>query len=205
MPDSDTAALLMLVSNTASTVSNTFKILEVAKKTSEKIDKYNFMAMRRYFIARRIQQHARDLIEAQKMKPKNLQQMNQVLIRLKMDLRGLKDSIDQIGRDVYHTENFVDTYWDRLEVAFRDEKEANAQEIISASEGTSAKHLQNTAMNTAFSSKMLAKMRRDQLAYQKLDLALKKDHAKNSLRKDQFYKDWIGLNRAKGIEGGYFE
>ena len=39
MPDSDTAALIMLVSNTASTVSNTLKILEVAKKASDKIDK----------------------------------------------------------------------------------------------------------------------------------------------------------------------
>lgn len=205
MPDSDTAALFMLVSNTASTVSNTLKILEVAKKTSEKIDKYNFMAMRRYFIARRIQQHARDLVEAQKMKPQNLQQMNQVLIRLKMNLRGLKDSIDQIGRDIYHTENFVDSYWERLEVAFSDEKEANAQEIASASEGSSAKHIQNTAMNTAFSSKMLAKMRRDHLAYQKLNLSLKKDQAKHSLQKDQFYKDWIGLNKDDALEGGSLE
>lgn len=191
----------MLFSNTASTVSNTLKILEVAKKTSEQIDKYNFMAMRRYFIARRIQQHARDLAEAQKMRPQDLQQMNQMLIRLKMDLRGLKDSINQIGRDVYHTENFVDTYWERLEVAFNDEKEANAQEVVSASEGTSAKHLQNTAMNTAFTSKMLAKMRRDQLAYQKLDLALKGNQAKYSLQKDQFYKDWIGLNKVDDKEG----
>ena len=75
MPDSDTAALVMLVSNTASTVSNTLKILEVAKKTSDQIDKYNFIAMRRYFIARRIEQHVNDIAEANKMKPKNLQEL----------------------------------------------------------------------------------------------------------------------------------
>ena len=64
MPDSDTAALVMLVSNTASTVSNTLKILEVAKKTSDQIDKYNFIAMRRFFTARRIEQHVKDIISA---------------------------------------------------------------------------------------------------------------------------------------------
>ncbi len=63
IPDADTAALISLVSNTASTVTNTMKILEVAKETSDQIDKYNFLAMRRYFVARRIEQHVRDIAE----------------------------------------------------------------------------------------------------------------------------------------------
>ena len=72
VPDSDTAVLVSLVSNTASTVSNTLKILEVAKETSQKMDEYNFLAMRRYFIARRVEQHANDMAKISKMKPKKL-------------------------------------------------------------------------------------------------------------------------------------
>ena len=112
MPDSDTAALIMLVSNTASTVSNTLKILEVAKKTSDQIDKYNFIAMRRFFIARRIEHHVRDIIETKKMKPKGLREINQVLLRLKLNLKDLKSNIDFLAKDVFQAEDFIDRYWE---------------------------------------------------------------------------------------------
>ena len=48
------------------------------------------------------------------------------------------------------------------------------QEISSASEGGTSKHVQNTAMNTALSGKVLTKIRKDNLEYQKIDLDLKK-------------------------------
>ena len=205
IPDSDTASLIMLVSNTASTVTNTLKILEVAKKTSDKIDKYNFIAMRRYFIARRIEQHVRDIIEAKKMKPKGLKEINQVMLRLKLNLKGLKTNIDFMAKDVFEAEDFVNRYWDKVANSMEDEQEAHNQELLSASEGSMSKHVQNTAMNTALSSKVMTKMRRDNLDYQRVDLSLKKSVSVEKLRREDFYRSWIGVNKSVdptlGVEG----
>lgn len=197
MPDSDTAALVMLVSNTASTVSNTFKILEVAKKTSDQLDKYNFIAMRRYFIARRVEQHVRDIAEANKLKPKNLQELNQVMLRLKLNLQGLKSNIDFIAKDLLEVQGFTDRYWEKVVNSMEDEREVSNQELMSASEGSISKHSQNTAMNTALNGKILSKIRRDNLEYQKIDLGLKKSQAVEKLRREEFYKNWIGVGGDK--------
>ena len=193
LPDSDTAALVMLVSNTASTVTNTMKILEVAKKTSDQIDKYNFIAMRRFFIARRIEQHVQDLIATKKMRPKGLAEINQVLLHLKINLQELKSNIDFMAKDIFETENFVDRYFGKVENAFADEEEAHNQELNSASEGEMVKHVQNTAMNTALQAKILSKVRRDNLEYQAVDLSLKKSEAVEAVRREEFYKKWIGI------------
>ncbi|HLE12834.1 MAG: hypothetical protein A2504_00365 [Bdellovibrionales bacterium RIFOXYD12_FULL_39_22] len=198
MPDSDTAALVALVSNTASTVSNTLKILEVAEKTSEQIDKYNFLAMRRYFVARRIEQHVQDIIEVGKMRPKDLNELNQAMMRLKINLRGLKTNIDYIAKDVYAADDFTARYWDKVSNSMGDEKESEQQEIMSADEGQMSKHVQNTAMNTALSANILAKTRRDNIEYQKIDIALKKDAALERLRSEVFYRDWLGINNDLG-------
>lgn len=201
LPDSDTAALIMLVSNTASTVTNTMKILEVAKKTSDQVDKYNFIAMRRFFIARRIEQHVQDLIAAKKMKPKGLAEINQVLLHLKINLQELKSNIDFLGKDIFETENFVDRYFGKVENAMIDEGEANNQELNSASEGEMVKHVQNTAMNTALQAKILSKVRRDNLEYQAVDISLKKSEAIEAVRREEFYKKWIGLEPVNSLTG----
>lgn len=198
LPDSDTAALVMLVSNTASTVTNTMKILEVAKKASDQVDKFNFIAMRRFFIARRIEQHVQDLIATKKMKPKGLAEINQVLLHLKINLQGLKSNIDFMAKDIFETENFVDRYFDKVENAMVDEEEVHNQELNSASEGEMVKHVQNTAMNTALSGKILSKIRRDNLEYQAVDISLKKSEAVEAVRREEFYKKWIGLTSDSG-------
>lgn len=194
-PDSDTALLVSLVSNTASTVSNTLKILEVAQETSDQIDKYNFLAMRRYFIARRIAQHANDIAMASKMKPKDLRELNQVMLRLKNNLRGLKSNIDFMAMDLLEAERFTENYMEKIANSMVDEKEAHNQELLSASEGKMSKHVQNTAMNTAMSTKVLTKIRRDNLEYQKTDIALKKGDLTEELRREEFYKKWLGVNK----------
>ena len=193
LPDSDTAALVMLVSNTASTVTNTLKILEVAKKTSDQVDKYNFIAMRRFFMARRIEQHVQDLLATKKMKPRGLAEINQVLLHLKINLQGLKSSIDFMARDIFETENFVDRYYEKVENAMNDEQEVNSHELSSASEGVMVKHVQNTAMNTALTGKILSKIRRDNLEYQTIDISLKKSEAVEAVRREEFYKKWSGI------------
>ncbi|MBT4789942.1 MAG: hypothetical protein HON90_00095 [Halobacteriovoraceae bacterium] len=194
VPDSDTAILISLVSNTASTVSNTLKILEVAKKTSDQIDKYNFLAMRRYFIARRIEQHANDIAIVSKMKTKDLRGLNQVMLRLKNNLRGLKSNIDFMAMDMFEAEKFTQSYLDKISNSFSDEKEAHNQELQSASEGNMSKHVQNTAMNTAMSTKVLTKIRRDNIEYQNMQVGLKKGELTEKLRREEFYKKWLGVD-----------
>ena len=196
LPDSDTAALIALVSNTASTVTNTLKILEVAKETSAQVDRYNYIAMRRFYIARRIEQHVRDIAETQKISTSGLADLNQVLLRLKMNLQGLKSNIDFAARDVFMAQNFVDRSWEKLTNSMEDEQEAHQQELSSASDGSMAKQVQNTAMNTALSAKILAKKRRDDLDYQRVDLALKKNDQLETLRREDFYKNWLGINQS---------
>jgi hypothetical protein len=171
------------------------KILEVAKKTSDQIDKYNFIAMRRYFIARRIEQHARDIMAVKKMKPRGLEQINQVMLSLKLNLQGLKSNIDFLAKDVLEAQDFVDRHWEKLANSIQDEKEAHNQELVSASEGVMSKHVQNTAMNTALTNKAITKLRRDNLEYQKIDLGIKKSNAVEGLRREEFYRNWIGLRK----------
>ena len=55
--------------------------------------------------------------------------------------------------------------------------------------------MQNTAINTALNSKILAKMRRDNLEYQKIDIALKRSQALEDLRKKEFYKSWLDISK----------
>ena len=193
MPDSDTVALIHLVSNTAATVSNTLKILEVAEETSSQIDKYNFLAMRRYFIARRIEQHVNDIVAASKLKPKDLRELNHVMLTLKMNLKGLKSNIDYMAKDLYEAENFVDSFYAKVVNSLEDEREAHNQELVSASEGNMSKHVQNTAMNTAMSTKILSKIRRDSLEYQKHAITIQKGDLTEKLRREHFYKKWLEI------------
>lgn len=153
--------------------------------------------MRRFYIARRIEQHARDIVETNKMSPDGLKEINQVLLRLKISLRDLKNNIDYLAQDIYEVENFVDRYWDKVSNSSADEQEAHNHSLSSASEGSMSKHVQNTAMNTALNGKILSKIRRDNLEYQKNDLGLKKGSALEELRREQHYRDWIGLPEEK--------
>ena len=201
MPDSDTAALVMLVSNTASTVSNTLKILEVAKKTSQKIDKYNNMAMRRFFIARRIEHHVQDILATQKMRPKGLKEINRAMLRLKTNLRNLKSNLDLLAKDIVAAQDFMERHNEKMATALRDEQEINQQEITSAGEGSVGKHTQNTAINTALSGKVLSQMRRDNLDYQKTDLQLKNSANLEKIRNEEIYRKWLQLHTEEdGLE-----
>ena len=164
-----------------------------------KIDKYNFMAMRRYFIARRIEQHIQDIADAKRMKPKELAELNRVLLRLKLNLKGLKSSMDFLGKDIFAVEDFTAKYWSKVTNAMKDEQESHDQAILSAS--SSANPAQNTAMNTALNGKILSKIRRDSLEYQKINLEIKKNETVSKLRDEQHYRDWIGINDMEETQG----
>ena len=189
--DQDTAALVQLVSNSASTVSNTMDILKVARKTGQKIDYYNNLALRQYFKARRTEQNILDLAETAKMRPRSLRELNGELLKLKANIRGLKDTIDSVALDIWQVDNFTERQWEKLANSKRDEQEFYGQELQSANEGPTKNHIQNTAMNTAMSGKVLTKMRRDNLEYQRIDLRMKRNAAAERLRQQQAYEEWL--------------
>ncbi|MEX1099192.1 MAG: hypothetical protein WEB87_02130, partial [Bacteriovoracaceae bacterium] len=168
-----------------------------AKETSSQLDKYNRLAMRRYFVARRIEQHANDISQAGKMNPKNLKELNRAMLSLKLNLKSLKSNMDFIAKDVFEAEDFTSRYWEKITNSVEDENEAHNQEILSASEGSMSAHVQNTAMNTAMSTKVLAKIRRDNIEYQKNDIALKKGEAIERLRQEEHYRSWLGIENHK--------
>ena len=188
---SETALLLQLASNTTATVTHTLDILNVARETGEKIDHYHTLAVRRWYAARRLEQHIRDMADIARMRPKNLREINRELSRLKTNLRGLKDVIDELAMDIWRVEDYTARYWDKITNSKVDEAEINAQELLSSGGGPSKRHVQNTAINTAMNGKILNKIRRDGLEYQKIDLGMKRTAASRELRRRQFYREWL--------------
>ena len=196
-PDSDTAALIMLVSHTAATVSNTLKILEVAKETSHKLDEFNRMAERKLFLARRIKRHAQTLKEMRRIRPRSLEELNRELLRLKGNLRELQSGIEAVGKEIVAAQDFGERHALKIDSSKEDIFEAQKRETAGAGSGTVAGYAQHTAMNTALSSSVLAQMRRDQLDYQRVSIGLQKSEAIERLRRDEFYKNWLGLGDEK--------
>ena len=193
LPDSDTAALVALVSNTSSTVAHTLELLNVAKDTRERIEHFNNLATRRLYLARRLEQHARDMAAIKKMRPQNLKEFNHALSSLKSNLMSLESSLDSMGKETVQAQKVAGDYERKRQNALGDEREVQLQEISSAGAGKSSYHIQNTAMNTALNGKILSKIRRDQLDYQQALLGLKKGEAVEKLRQDEFYKNWMRI------------
>ena len=187
----DAALLVQVASSTASTVTNTLDILEVAKKTGEKIDHYNTLAVRQLYKARRLERHVRDMAMITSMEPADLRELNRELSRLKTGIRGLRDTVDAIALDVRNANGFARRHRDKVANSKQDETDINTQELLSADGGPSGNHIQNTAINTALTGKVLNKMRRDNLEYQKIDLAIKRNNSVRELRRQQFYKEWL--------------
>ena len=192
LPDSDSAALMAVVVNTSSTVANTLKLLNVAQETRGQLEKYHHIATRRYYLARRIEQHARDIAAIKKIKPQNLKEFNQALRRLKLNLGSLKSSVDSMGKSVVIAEDVSKKFYKKLENSRLDEQDVHNQEMSSAREGKMSTHVQNTAINTALNGKILSKIRRDNTEYRQAFLELQKSESLEKLRKDEFYRKWMG-------------
>lgn len=191
VPDSDTALLLTLVTDTSATLAHTLEILEVAKETKEKMDKYNHLALRKFYMARRVERHLQDMIAISKLRPKNLKELNRALYRLKVNIKNLKRNIDGLGLDVVRAQNFVDDYGEKIEDSKEDERDVNNREKAAAMSGMVKDHIQNMALSSALNGKLLAKIRRDNLNYRQMDIRLKKRAAEESFRKQRFYLNWL--------------
>lgn len=194
LPDSDTAALIGILSNSASTVSNTLKILEVAKTTSQKMDEYNALAMRRYYIARRIERHALNIKETKNMKTKNLGEFNQRLLILKTNLKDLRSSIEVIAENIVKSDHQSEKMkFNKLKSKSLENSLYN-QELNSASSNTNSISNQNTAINTATTNSILNQMRIDNLEINKTNLDFKRSEDLERLKLRANLKKWLGVD-----------
>jgi hypothetical protein len=201
IPDADTAALIAMASDMASTASNTLKLLEVAKGTTQKMDEMNAFVMRRYWIGRRMVQHIEDLKQAKRLRPENLREINSVLLRLKTNLSGLKSSVDIYAKDLGEKDQFTGRLWQKVLNSVEDQQVGHSQEMASGTGGGMNMNVQNTAMNTALTATILAKMRQDQLDYQNLVSSFQEAQVMDKLREEHFFNSWLGIKRKDDAMG----
>lgn len=104
-PDSDTALLFNLVSNTASQLNELEKLVSNAEKYTGLMEKYNQIARDHYFRAERIHYIAQNYVELSKKDPKDLEGLNSAIRALKSETESLKAMINEYRIDEAKNEN----------------------------------------------------------------------------------------------------
>lgn len=104
-PDSDTALLFNLVSNTASQLNELEKLVSNAEKYTGLMEKYNQIARDHYFKAERIHYIAQNYVELSKKDPKDLEGLNSAIRALKSETESLKAMINEYRTDEAKNEN----------------------------------------------------------------------------------------------------
>ena len=94
-PDSDTALLLQIVTNTAGQINELEKLITNAEKYTGLIDKYNQIAKDQYFRAERINYIAQNFVTLSKKEPKDLEDLNSAIRNLKSETESLKQLIGE--------------------------------------------------------------------------------------------------------------
>ena len=192
-PDSDTAALIAIVSNTTTTVTNTLNLLETAKETAEKMEKYNNVITRKYNMAQRIIRQTEELIDLRKGSIKNLKEVNKKIRRLKAKVRELKSNAKLVRTGILKVKKYEDKYDKKIDGLKKELKEVHRQEKQSFGKGTTALHTQNIAVNTSMSNRILLKSRKDALDFHLVSLSLEKYKNMNKLREESAMKKWAGI------------
>ncbi|MBY0416090.1 MAG: hypothetical protein K2Q18_18100, partial [Bdellovibrionales bacterium] len=98
-PDSDTALLFELVTNTAGQLNELEKLLTNAEKYTELMEKYNQIARDQYFRAERIHYIAQNYVDLSKSNPKDLESLNSAIRSLRSETESLKGLISEYRSD----------------------------------------------------------------------------------------------------------
>ncbi|MGB0454605.1 MAG: hypothetical protein ACPGJV_12930 [Bacteriovoracaceae bacterium] len=196
-------SLFSLVSDTASTAANTLKILQVAKETSDQIDKYNIIAVRQFHTAKRIENHIEQLKRLNKLKVKDHKSFNRKLAYLKQNIVGLKNNIDWLAEDVVRAYGFEERKENEVDDIIKDEIELAKQEKIAAMGGSINTHVQNIDITNAITGRVLNKMRSDNRDYQLEDISIKRSKNIRELRRKQELSKWLGDNGNEAVEESY--
>ena len=148
-PDSDTALLFNLVSNTASQLNELEKLVSNAEKYTGLMEKYNQIARDQYFRAERIHYLAQNYVELSKKNPRDLESLNSAIRSLKSETESLKSLIREYRQDEAKNEYQEGVLGEKLRHSDQELNFANGQVIRSGEISQTNEAQKMTAQNTS--------------------------------------------------------
>ena len=152
-PDSDTALLFELVSNTASQINELEKLVSNAEKYTGMMEKYNQIARDQYFRAERINYIAENYIQLSKSNPKDLEALNSAIRNLKSETESLKSLIDEYRKDEAKNEIEESAIANKIKTSNRELQFANFQVLKSGDVHSTNEAQKVMAQNSALTYK----------------------------------------------------
>ncbi|MGZ3789733.1 MAG: hypothetical protein ACXVLQ_14485 [Bacteriovorax sp.] len=152
-PDSDTALLVNLVTNTASQVNELEKLVSNAEKYTGMMEKYNQIARDQYFRAERIHYIAQNYVELSKRDPKDLEGLNSAIRALKSETESLKAMISEYRSDEAKNEVTENALGEKIQRSNQELGFANNQVLRSGGVNSTNEAQKMMAQNTALSYK----------------------------------------------------
>lgn len=152
-PDSDTALLFDIVSNTASQLNELEKLVSNAEKYTGLMEKYNQIARDQYFRAERIHYIAQNYVELSKRDPKDLEGLNSAIRALKSETESLKAMINDYRSSEAKNEVTENVIGEKIRSSNQELGFANNQVIRSGEVHSTNEAQKMMAQNTALSYK----------------------------------------------------
>ncbi|MGZ3789417.1 MAG: hypothetical protein ACXVLQ_12890 [Bacteriovorax sp.] len=152
-PDSDTALLFNIVSNTASQLNELEKLVSNAEKYTGLMEKYNQIARDQYFRAERIHYIAQNYVELSKRDPKDLDGLNSAIRALKSETESLRAMINEYRKDEVKNEVSENVLGEKIRNSNKELGFANNQVIRSGEINSTNEAQKMMAQNTALSYK----------------------------------------------------
>jgi hypothetical protein len=149
VPDSDTALLFNIVSNTASQLNELEKLLSNAEKYTGLMEKYNQIARDHYFRAERIHYIAQNYVDLSKSDPKDLESLNSAIRSLKSETESLKSLISEYRQDEAKNELQEGILGEKLRHSNQELSFANGQVLRSGEISQTNEAQKMTAQNTS--------------------------------------------------------
>ena len=150
-PDSDTALLFELVTNTASQLNELERLVTNAEKYTGLMEKYNQIAKDQYFRAERIHYIAQNYVDLSKRDPKDLEGLNSAIRELKSETESLKAMIHEYRSDEARNEVQENVLGERVrktnsEIGFANNQVSRSGDVKSTNEAQKI-IAQNTSLN----------------------------------------------------------
>lgn len=138
-PDSDTALLFEIVTNTASQLNELERLVTNAEKYTGLMEKYNQIAKDQYFRAERIHYIAQNYVDLSKRDPKDLEGLNSAIRELKSETESLKAMIHEYRSDEARNEVQENVLGERVrrsnsEIGFANNQVSRSGEVKSTNE-----------------------------------------------------------------------
>ncbi len=204
VPDSDSATLIQIAMTLAKDFQTTLKLLNVAKDTQEVLGKVHGTISRKYYLARRIQYRLLRLKRLKKLKPKNLKELNNAIRAIKYNISSVERLYDSSGKELSYTGD--DLEFVKMKIAVPAVQESEVEARIDDSHGSGVEgNTSNTALNTAYSVRILHDMNQTNNKMAERNLTKNQMDIEDRMRKlgeEQSMKDWAGLDDIRRLQTG---